>query len=131
MANEIPESVRRFVSMHVSSIELLEVLLLLRQSADKEWRAEDVARVIGSSMMSIRDRLANLSARNLVAAREGSDDIWYRYAPEEDLARVIEEVAALYKERRLTVINMIYARQAAGDIESFADAFRIFKKEGD
>ncbi|EYF03359.1 Hypothetical protein CAP_5691 [Chondromyces apiculatus DSM 436] len=122
---------RRFVSMHVSSIELLEVLLLLRQSADKEWRAEDVARVIGSSMMSIRDRLANLSARNLVAAREGSDDIWYRYAPEEDLARVIEEVAALYKERRLTVINMIYARQAAGDIESFADAFRIFKKEGD
>ncbi|WP_044246280.1 hypothetical protein [Chondromyces apiculatus] len=117
--------------MHVSSIELLEVLLLLRQSADKEWRAEDVARVIGSSMMSIRDRLANLSARNLVAAREGSDDIWYRYAPEEDLARVIEEVAALYKERRLTVINMIYARQAAGDIESFADAFRIFKKEGD
>ncbi|AKT37458.1 hypothetical protein [Chondromyces crocatus] len=117
--------------MHISSIELLEVLLLLRKSGEREWRPADVAREIGSSMMSIRDRLANLAARDLIATREVDDDLWYHYAPESEVRHVVDELARAYKERRLTIIDMIYARQLPGDIETFSDAFLIRKKDGD
>ncbi|HSO00078.1 MAG TPA: hypothetical protein VLS89_17415 [Candidatus Nanopelagicales bacterium] len=127
----LSEAVQRFVAAYISSIELLEVLLLLRKTETREWRAADVAREIGSSMMSIRDRLASLAARRLVAAREQDDELWYRYAPEPEIRRVVDDLAKAYKERRLTIIDLIYAKPAPSDIETFSDAFRIRKKEGE
>lgn len=131
MATGLSDAVQRFVATHVSSIELLEVLLLLRQHEGREWRAADVAREIGSSLMSIRDRLASLAARRIIAQREGDDDLWYRYAPEGEARRLIDDLAKAYKERRLSVIDLIYARSSPSDIETFSDAFRFRKKEGD
>lgn len=130
MSGGVSKAVERFVAAHVSSIELLEVLLLLRRSDGREWKDAEVAREIGSSIMSIRDRLANLAARGLVSARETGDDIWYRYAPAPEAGAIIDDLARTYKERRLTIIDLIYARPAPSDIETFSDAFRIRKKEG-
>lgn len=130
MSRGVSEAVQRFVAAHISSIELLEVLLLLRRSEGREWRDAEVAREIGSSIMSIRDRLANLAARGLLAAREADDEIWYRYAPAPEVGAIIDDLARAYKERRLTIIDLIYARPAPSDIETFSDAFRIRKKEG-
>jgi hypothetical protein len=126
----IPDAVQRFVGAHISSIELLEVLLLLRRTGEREWTAAAVAREIGSSMMSIRDRLANLAAMRFLSAREEDDELLYRYAPAEDDRPIIDDLAAVYKERRLTMINLIYARPQS-DIETFSDAFRLRKKEGE
>lgn len=131
MATGLSDAVQRFVAAHVSSIELLEVLLLLRQNEGREWRAAEVAREIGSSLMSIRDRLANLAARRFVAVREADDDTLYRYAADGDLRKVIDDLAKAYKERRLAVVDLIYARPQPSDIETFSDAFRIRKKDGD
>jgi hypothetical protein len=122
--------VQRFVGAHITSIELLEVLLLLRRTEEREWTAAAVAREIGSSMMSIRDRLASLAARGFLIAREDGDELLYRYGPEEDARPIIDGLAAAYKERRLTIINLIYARPQS-DIETFSDAFRLRKKEGE
>lgn len=130
MRSGVSEAVERFVAAHISSIELLEVLLLLRRSDGREWKDAEVAREIGSSIMSIRDRLANLAARGLISAREADDDIWYRYAPAQEAGAIIDDLARAYKERRLAIIDLIYARPAPSDIETFSDAFRIRKKEG-
>jgi hypothetical protein len=130
VSSDISEPVQRFVAAHISSIELLEVLLLLRRTASRDWTAAEVAREIGSSVMSIQDRLGILAAQGFLAARESGDELRYRYAPSsEESARIIDDLARAYKERRLRVIGLIYEKPPPSDIQSFSDAFRIKSKK--
>ncbi|AUX26464.1 uncharacterized protein SOCEGT47_070330 [Sorangium cellulosum] len=132
MSSGISEQVQRFLGQHITSIEQLEVLLLLRRTEEREWNAAAVAREIGSSMMSMHDRLAGLASRGLLVAREDSEDILYRYAPTTDeTRRTVDDLAKAYKERRLSIINLIYAKPPPSDIQSFSEAFRITKKGGE
>ncbi|WP_433930478.1 hypothetical protein AB3662_41120 [Sorangium cellulosum] len=129
MSSGLPDRVQRFLGAHISSIEELEVLLLMRRTAEREWSAAAMAREIGSSKMSIQDRFGGLASRGLLVAREDGEDIVYRYAPaDDDTRRTIDDLAQAYKERRLSVINHIYATPPPSDIQSFSDAFRITKK---
>lgn len=40
----VPAEVRRFIAAEIESVGQLEVLLLLRGAADKNWTADEVAR---------------------------------------------------------------------------------------
>jgi hypothetical protein len=52
----------------------------------------------------------------------------YRYAPTQPaLAESVRQLALLYGERRVSVIEQIYAKPA-DPLQSFADAFRIRKE---
>lgn len=125
----IPEPVRRLLTTHIRSIEQLEVLVLLRATADREWSAPEVSRELGSSVMSIQDRLGDLAARGFLAAREAETQHMYRFAPRtEEVRRLVDELARAYKERRLTIVNLIYAR-APSDVESFSEAFKLGRKQ--
>jgi hypothetical protein len=42
----VPTSVRGFIASHIVSVAQLEVLLLLRAAADKQWTATEVARAL-------------------------------------------------------------------------------------
>lgn len=39
----VPAPVRRFIAGHIESVGQLEVLLLLRAAADKQWTTDEVA----------------------------------------------------------------------------------------
>jgi hypothetical protein len=127
----IPDSVRRFLAAYVPSIAQLEVLILLRAKADREWSAPEVSGELRSSVMSVQDRLGDLASRGLLVVREADSLLLYRYAPAtEDARRQIDKLASAYKERRLAVINLIYAKPES-DVASFSEAFKISKKRGD
>jgi predicted ArsR family transcriptional regulator len=129
--NGIAEPVRRFLSAHISSIEQLEVLVLLRTTASREWSAAEVSRELGSSVMSIQDRLGDLAARGILVVREAGPQLVYRYAPASDETRaIIDGLAQAYRERRLTVVNLIYSRPAS-DARVFSEAFFIGKRKGE
>lgn len=116
----------RFIAQHVSSIEQLEVLLLLREQRTRDWSAAEVTRELRSAETSIAGRLAELAARHLIAA-DAQQPPRYRAAdPDTDTATVLDQLAADYRQRRLAVINAIYAPRP-GPIRSFADAFRLAK----
>jgi hypothetical protein len=126
----ISEPVRRFVAAHINSIAQIEVLLLLRATADREWSAPEVSAELRSSVMSMQDRLGDLAARGLLAVREADAVLLYRYAPaSEDVSRLIDGLAHAYKERRLSVVNLIYAKPES-DAVSFSEAFKISRKKG-
>jgi hypothetical protein len=127
----IPDSVRRFLAAYIHSIEQLEVLIFLRAKADREWSAPELSRDLQSSVMSIQDRLSDLAARGFLVVREEDSLLLYRYAPAtEDVRRLVDKLVSAYKERRVTVISLIYAKPES-DVESFSDAFKISKKRGD
>jgi hypothetical protein len=120
----VPAPVRRFIASHIVSVAQLEVLLLLRAAADKEWTADEVARALVTQKDAAEGWLENLRKLGL-ARHEGGR---YRYAPStRELDRTIDSLAESYANYRVAVISLIFARPSER-ITSLADAFRIRRK---
>lgn len=124
----IPPRVQRFISTHIDSIEKLEVLLLLRTQAEREWTAREVSLELRIAEMSAAARLADLSSRRLVMPL---GDGKYRYGPAsaED-AQDVTDLAATYSTRRVSVISFIFSKPLE-KVRGFADAFRLKRDKDD
>jgi hypothetical protein len=126
MVGEIPDDVRRFVQDNIDSIELLHVLLMLRDAADREWSIDDISAELRSSSNSIRRRLEHLRRRRLVAVRGSA----FRYDAGERSDALVQRLHELYMERRTSVIDMIFAARPE-PLQSFSDAFKIGEPNDD
>jgi hypothetical protein len=121
----VPASVRGFISSHIVSVAQLEVLLLLRAAADKDWTAPEVARALVTQPEAAAGWLEDLHGRGLARESEGS----YRYSPaNEELDAIVDALAESYANYRVAVIGLIFARPSER-ITSFADAFRIRRRQ--
>jgi hypothetical protein len=122
----IPDDVAEFIADHIDSVELLEVLLLLRERSGEVWTDESVARELRINPVSTAARLKALAARGLLSS---TDAVAFRYAPATtSLDTTVRRVAECYKERRVSVITAIFSRPNE-HVRIFADAFRIRKEE--
>lgn len=120
----IPPRVQRFIATHIDSIEKLEVLLLLRSRAEREWNARDVSQELRITEASAAARLEDLTARRLLVKVSGST-LSYRYGPvgaedEQDVG----ELQATYSTRRVSVISFIFSKPL-DKVRGFAEAFRL------
>lgn len=128
-AGDLPEGVRRLIADSIDSVEQLEILLLLLQHPERTWTAETVARELRVSSLSAGDRLEDLARDALLARVKSGEE--YRYAPgSAALDEAVRGLATAYTERRVTVINLIFSKPV-DKIRTFADAFRLRKKEDD
>lgn len=120
---------RQLIADSIDSVEQLEILLLLLQHPERTWTAESVARELRVSALSAGDRLEDLTHDALLARVKASQE--YRYAPgSAALDEAARGLATAYSERRVTVINLIFSKPV-DKIRTFADAFRLRKKEDD
>ncbi len=115
---------RTFVNKNITSVEQIEVLLILRANPDRVWNVEEMSSILRSSAQSIRTRLDSLTARKLA---EQVPPGGFRYAASGRLNDMVEMLAAEYASRRFSVIELVFTRPDAARL--FADAFRI--KEDD
>ena len=128
--DKIPAEVKRLIHDRFNSVEQMEVFLLLREQSSREWNAVEVSRELRIQPESAATRLADLHAGGLLA-RSGADPDTpqYRYRPDtSDLERAADGLARAYKERRYTVIDLIFAKPA-DTIRTFSDAFRIRRED--
>ena len=127
MEGPIPESVARFIAVHVRSLEQLEILLLLANQPERSWNVDAVYEVIRSSRSSAGERLDELRLQGLLSVSDEKKGL-YRYQPQgREIAAAVEALAQLYKERRVKIVELIYS-QPSDPLQHFADAFK-FKKE--
>ncbi len=127
-ANGIPEDIRDFILKYIDSVELLNVLMLFQANPNKEWSSQDIETTIRSSNASIQRRLQDLYARGVLIEKSPLKDR-HAFTPKtEETADLINKVAAYNKLFPYRVIDLIYSRPAE-TLRSFADAFRIGKKE--
>jgi hypothetical protein len=125
VAGQLPEHVERFITDYVDSVELIEVLLLLKRSRTTEWTAPEVAERLYTSPGSAANRLEALRASRLAAVNEAVKPPSYRFAPATaDLERTVNDLEREYATRRTSVINFIFSRPSS-NLRVFADAFRI------
>jgi hypothetical protein len=122
----IPDDVKAFIAEFIDSAEQLETLLLLHSRPEETWNAESVARAIYTVPQSAARRLEALAEIGLASAVDGPTPT-YRYAPSESgLDARVKALAAVYRERRVAVINLIYSAPSSS-VRSFADAFKLRK----
>jgi hypothetical protein len=113
-----------FVRAHIDSVELLEVLLLLRDHAEEEWDAAGVAHELRIQPRSARSRLETLAAIDVVDL----DGETARYRMGNEHAEAVDELADAYRTRRVTIITLIFDRPAQS-ARAFADAFVVGRKK--
>jgi DNA-binding MarR family transcriptional regulator len=125
MPDEFPREVTEFINQHVHSLAQLEVLLMLHRDPGRIWTAEQMTNSLYLQRKMVEDLLADLVGRGFATENNGT----FNYKPASDVAHgLIEQLAHLYQERRVTVISEIFAK-SADSARAFADAFRLRGKE--
>lgn len=118
--------VRRLVASHLASMDHVEVLLRLRRAAPAPLARDELIRETDRPEGLVETALADLIKGGLVTTEEEAGGIpTLKYDPQsEELRRAVDELAAMYNERPVTLIRAIYDR-AAQPVISFAEAFRV------
>lgn len=118
--SEQPE-LAAFVREHVRSVWAVELLLLLKRDPDRVWAAADLVRELRASTPLVNDNLQRFERGGLVVREEG--DAW-RYAPAIlMLAQLADQLEAAYRERPVTIINLI--ARPPDPVQGLADAFKF------
>ena len=124
MPASIPVEVDRFLLKYITSLEQLEVLLLVSALPDREWSAEDVYRVVMTTPPLVSQRLEEFVQAGFLICRS-AEPVLYRYAPRtEELAHQLATVGAFYKVSRHKVVEFIYS-QKQEPLAEFSEAFRL------
>jgi DNA-binding MarR family transcriptional regulator len=127
MGDDFPADVRRFIDQHIESLAQLEVLLLLRQEPERKWELADIAKTLYITDEMAGSLLADFVRRGF-AQKLPDGDSCYRYRiPDGETDALIEKLAALYRERRVAVISLIYSKPL-NKVQTLADAFRFGKE---
>lgn len=119
----IPSDVEQFVASTIRSVEQLEVLLLLHDEPQRDWRAREVSSTLRTQEASAAAWLAALAEAGL--AKASGDG--FRYEPPARLHATIDELQRCYATYRVRLIGLIFAGPD-DSIQSFADAFRLRRK---
>jgi hypothetical protein len=121
--------VRQFLKEHIRSLEQLEILLLLQKDAQREWSPAEVYRVVRSSERSVTETLETLGRQGLLRKTELPAESKFQFSPSTDLLRTtIGNLADLYSERRVRIVEAIYSERIS-PMDEFAKAFRL-RKDG-
>jgi hypothetical protein len=126
----IPDTVRRFLTDQIGSVERLDLLLFLHRHASKWWAAQALAVELEMPADAVQSHLEHLSTRNLLDVRV-AESVIYCYKPgREDLAQLVEDVTRAHYRHRDALLSVL-TRRAPDPARLFADAFQLRKDKRD
>lgn len=126
---DLSEAVRQLIVQHISSVDQLEILLLLKENSARVWTVEDVSQALLTQPEVTATRLSELAHDGLLSVKNVCGKDLYRYhARTAQLEPAVAELARLYPQYRVRIISLIYSKPT-DKIRTFADAFRLRKEE--
>ncbi len=121
----LPNEVLQFLAANISSVEQLEILLLLRAGHERSWSAREIYQRVMTNVSSIRQSLEKLCEQEQVRQTgEGQ----YQFVTNPELERVLEQVARAYKEMPTRILSALYGKPTP-EMKAFADAFKFRKPQ--
>lgn len=126
MAGGIPKEVEEFISSSIVSIQQLDVLLLVSADEERAWTPAEVASTLKTNAEAAGACLRALAAAGLLTEAGGG----FRYAPPAELRDVVAQLGLVYRTYKTRVIQLVFSRPV-DPITTFADAFRLRRKDGD
>lgn len=119
--------IENFLLAHITSVEQLEILFIVRKSFPQSWSVAALTSSLRSAQTTVTGHCERLRHMGLFEKLEENDESVYKYnphtAPAGDLVDRLEHEYAL---RRTRIIEFIYSNKNRV-INDFANAF-IFKK---
>lgn len=122
---EFSAAFRTFVNKNITSVEQIEVLLILHANPDRVWTVGEISAILRSSPYAIESRMPGLIAAKLAKA----GDEGFQYAASGRAHAFVETLQDEYSARRFSVIEMVFSKP--DPLQSFADAFRLKEEEND
>jgi hypothetical protein len=127
MHQEFPPGLKQFIEHHIESVPQLEALLLLRQDSQRQWAAGDIAKALYIPDEAAGSLLADFARRGFAILVPSAAACYTYRIRDAESDRLIDELAAVYRERRVAVISLIYSKPL-NRVQTFADAFRFGKE---
>jgi hypothetical protein len=127
MENDFSDELARFIAAEISSVEQLEILLLLSGNPHRWWSPQAVYDVVKSNPASVAERLEEFTSHQIVKPDEGSSKS-YQFSPENQAVwKLVSELREAYKQRPVKVVQAIYSRRTTDPVTEFAKAFQLKK----
>jgi len=121
----VSEGLRNFLEQRLSSLEHIEVVLLLRRDPSRSWTAPEVAAALGSAPETAAMRLFLLASGGLIEF-EPAGIPRYRYnGTDATTEATLQELSEVFASNREEVAAVVAAPR--DPLRSFSDAFK-FKK---
>ena len=122
--HDISAKLKQFIFEFVDSVELIEVLLLIRNHSEKWFSAIQISAELRSNPKSITNRLGKLA--NIGLLEQDSDKDLFRFKPETtQLSALVAELSNEYLLRRHAIFELIFSSSKTA--RQFADAFIVNK----
>ena len=123
----LPVELLDLIARGIGSLEVVEVLLVLRRAPERAWRVTEVAHELRLATETAAAALAVLHAAQLLEMDRGERA--YRYAPATAALRgAVDQLEVAYDTRPVTLVKALYDRPPRA-VQSFADAFRLRKPD--
>jgi hypothetical protein len=128
------EPVRRLLKEVMTTFERLEVLLFLRKNASDAFTASRIGQSLHVRLDLVAEALEGLAERGLLVRETANGE--FRFEPSTaELASVVEELAAAYRDRSAAVLSTMSVnaieRIRSGPVRAFADSFLLGKRKDD
>ncbi|HYC60110.1 MAG TPA: hypothetical protein VEK79_11155 [Thermoanaerobaculia bacterium] len=124
--SDVSEGLRRFLQERLTSLEQIEVVLLLRGDSTRSWTAPEVANELRIAPETAAMRLFLLASSGVLAF-EPSGVPRYRYTGSDAATdALIAELAQAYAADRNAILAVVDSG-TRDPIRSFADAFKLKK----
>jgi predicted ArsR family transcriptional regulator len=123
--SELSPGLRELIDQYLGTIDEIEVLLWVFGRQGERHSAAAIAAGLHKPEESVRQQLQQLATNGFLVQHETEGTYSYSVGTP-GVTDAIEELARLYEERPVTLINALYERSSTS-VRSFADAFRIRK----
>jgi hypothetical protein len=122
----LPDELLDLIARAIGSLDVVEVLLVLRRAPERAWPVTDVAHELRLATEKAAEALAALHGAQLLTVDRGEHaDRTYRYAPATAALRgAVDQLEIAYDTRPVTLVRALYDRPPRA-VQSFADAFRL------
>jgi len=126
--HQLSDSLRLFIRQYITSLEQLEILLLLNKDPDRAWTIDQVFKVTQTNVGSVAGRLRSLAAAGFLSVEDSSNSA-FRYNPTSpELAQRITELNQGYAISKTRVIEAIFSAPP-GPEQYFAESFKLKRRE--
>jgi len=126
----IPAIVRDFIEAYIESPGTLQILLFLRNEAQREWGPLQLVRTLAMDEPAVEAGLVALKRAGMVFDRIVAEERVYRYQPSGPaFTRAVDELAAAYSTDPGVVISLISSR-AANIVRIYRERIQTDEKKG-
>jgi hypothetical protein len=128
MGNELSNGLRDFIKQYITSLEQLEILLLLHQEATRSWSVEEVFKVTQTNLASVAERLKSLAASGFLIAEGNPGSVFRFHSASAELAQRVSELQNAYAFSKYKVVEVIFSAPHS-QAQKFADSFKFKRKD--